>query len=231
MFSILNMSSAHEPDLTSRATIRNTALALFAERGHDAVTMREIAAAAGVSPALLVHHFGSKDGLRAAVDEHAGRAFDALFEMDQDDLAAVLAGERSASIAELFAASVPPGSPLPAYLRRLLLADDPAGGALVARWYAGTLALLDAMAQGGATTPSEDPEVRAAFLLANDLALVLLRPQIEALLGVDPLSPDGLDRWAREAAAVYAHGAFATPPDGDPADDDRHHDHPEETIR
>jgi AcrR family transcriptional regulator len=199
-----------DADLTARATIRNAALALFAERGHDAVTMREIAAAAGVSPALLVHHFGSKDGLRAAVDEHAGRAFDALFEMDTEDLAAVLAGERSASIAELFAASVPQGSPLPAYLRRLLLSGDPAGSALVARWYAGTRALLDAMDERGATTPSDDPDVRAAFLLANDLALVLLRPQLEGLLGVDPLSPTGLERWAREAAGVYAHGAFTT---------------------
>lgn len=211
MFSLLNMSSAlHDADLTARATIRNAALALFAERGHDAVTMRDIAARAGVSPALLVHHFGSKDGLRSAVDEHAGRAFDALFEMDADALAAVLAGERSASIAELFAGSVPPGSPLPAYLRRLLLSGDPAGGALLQRWYAGTRALLEAMDERGATTPSDDPDVRAAFLLANDLALVLLRPQLEALLGVDPLSPTGLERWAREAAAVYAHGAFTS---------------------
>ncbi len=227
MFSVLNVGSARvESDLTARATIRNAALALFAERGHDAVTMREIAAAASVSPALVVHHFGSKAGLRAAVDEHAGRAFDALLEMDQDDLAAVLAGERSASVAELFAASVPQGSPLPAYLRRLLLANDPAGSALVARWYAGTRALLDATAERGATTPSDDPEMRAAFLLANDLALVLLRPQLEAVLGVDPLSSGGLDRWAREAAAVYAHGAFAPPPDSEDEDDG-----PEETTR
>ena len=193
---MLNMSS--DPgggDLTARATIRNTALRLFAERGHDAVTMREIAAAAGVSPALLVHHFGSKEGLRAAVDEYAGRAFDALFDMDEDDLLAVLAGERSASLAELFASSFPLGSPLPAYLRRLLLTDDPAGAALFATWFRGTRRLLDAMAERGATTPTADPDVRAAFLLANDLALLLLRPQISTALGVDPLSPGGLQRW------------------------------------
>jgi len=67
------------------------------------------------------------------------------------------------------------------------------------------------MTERGATTPSEDPDVRAAFLLANDLALVLLRPQITSALGVDPLSTQGLQRWAGEASAVYVHGAFAFP--------------------
>src|SRR4051812_35188546 len=111
------MSSAvDEGDLTAKANVRNAALRLFAERGHDAVTVREIAAAAGVSPALVVHHFGSKDGLRAAVDSYAAKAFDALFSMDEQDLAAMLTGDGSTSIAELFARAFPPGSPLPAYL-------------------------------------------------------------------------------------------------------------------
>jgi pimeloyl-ACP methyl ester carboxylesterase len=37
---------------------------LFAVHGPAAVTVRQIATAAGVSPALVVHHFGSKEGLR-----------------------------------------------------------------------------------------------------------------------------------------------------------------------
>ncbi len=203
--------------MTARATIRNAALTLFAERGHEGVTLREIAAAAGVSPALLVHHFGSKDGLRAAVDEFAGQAFDALFEMDEDDLVAVLAGEHSASLAELFAVAFPSGSPLPAYLRRLLLTNDPSGAELFTRWYDATRRLLTALDQRGATTPTGDADVRAAFLLVNDLALVLLRPQITTTLGVDPLSAPGLERWAREATAVYTQGAFAVPDDAEEA--------------
>ncbi|MEO7078692.1 MAG: helix-turn-helix domain-containing protein, partial [Rhodococcus sp. (in: high G+C Gram-positive bacteria)] len=41
----------HSPpdDRTARARIRDEALRLFAERGPDAITMRDIAAAAGVS--------------------------------------------------------------------------------------------------------------------------------------------------------------------------------------
>jgi len=58
-------------DLTARARIRDAALRLFAERGIDGATIRDIAKAAGVSPGLVRHHFGSKEGLRDACDAHA----------------------------------------------------------------------------------------------------------------------------------------------------------------
>ena len=57
-------------NLTARARIRNAALAQFAEHGYDKTTLRGIAAAAGVSPGLLRHHFGSREALRDAVDAH-----------------------------------------------------------------------------------------------------------------------------------------------------------------
>jgi AcrR family transcriptional regulator len=204
-----------EDDLTAKANIRNAALRLFAERGHDAVTTREIGAAAGVSPALLAHHFGNKDGLRAAVDEYAARAFDSLFTMDEQDVAEAMTGDGWASIAEMFARAFLPGSPLPAYLRRLLLTNDPAGAALFGRWFAQTRQLLETMNGLGATRPAEDPAVRAAFLLVNDLAVLLLRNQVAAAIGVDPLTPEGMARWAKEVTAVYQHGAFASVPEGE----------------
>lgn len=207
-------STIDDGDLTARATIRNAALRLFAERGPDAVTVREIAAQAGVSPALVLHHFGSKDGLRAEVDAFAAKAFDAIFEaMPTDELVDLLVGGApKGSLAEAFARGFPPGSPLPAYLRRLLLTNDPAGAALFGRWYAATRRLLDVMVEMGVARPSEDPDIRAAFFLVNDLALILLRNQIAMAIGADPLTPEGMDRWAREASMVYAEGAFRAPP-------------------
>jgi len=200
-------------DLTARASIRNAALRLFAECGHDAVTVREIASAAGVSPALVLHHFGSKDGLRAAVDAHAAESLDALFaDLGGQELTEMLArGGATASVAEAFVQVFPSGSPLPAYLRRLLLTNDPAGAALFARWYATTRGVLDAMVESGIAAPTEDPAVRAAFLLVSDLAVILLREQITAAIGNDPLTPTGLARWARDVTAVYTGGAFAAP--------------------
>ena len=70
MFRILNVRTADD-DLKAAAVIREVAMRLFADRGAAAVTVREIAAAAGVSPGLVMHHYGSKDGLRDAVDRRA----------------------------------------------------------------------------------------------------------------------------------------------------------------
>lgn len=56
-------------DLTAAARIVDAALVHIAEHGVTAATVRSIAATAGVSPALVLHHFGSKSGLRAACDQ------------------------------------------------------------------------------------------------------------------------------------------------------------------
>ena len=58
------------PDPSTRERIRDAAIASFAERGFDGVGLRDIAQRAGVSAALIVHHFGSKEGLREACDAH-----------------------------------------------------------------------------------------------------------------------------------------------------------------
>ncbi|TDC58408.1 TetR/AcrR family transcriptional regulator [Micromonospora sp. KC207] len=47
----------------TRAAILDAARAAFAERGFDAASIRSIAGAAGVDPALVHHYFGSKDQL------------------------------------------------------------------------------------------------------------------------------------------------------------------------
>jgi len=57
-------------DLTTTARIRDAAIAYFGEHGFRQTTIRVIAARAGVSAALVIHHFGSKDGLREACDAY-----------------------------------------------------------------------------------------------------------------------------------------------------------------
>ncbi len=53
-----------QPD--TRETILAAARTVFGERGFDRATVRAIAAAAGVDPALVHHYFGAKDELFVA---------------------------------------------------------------------------------------------------------------------------------------------------------------------
>src|ERR1700753_2078234 len=55
-------------DLTATARIRDAALEQFGKPGFR-VGLRALPEAAGVSAALVIHHFGSKDGLRKACDD------------------------------------------------------------------------------------------------------------------------------------------------------------------
>src|ERR1700737_1862329 len=61
------MRSASD-DRTAVARIRDAAIDQFGRHGFG-VGLRAIAEAAGVSAALVIHHFGSKEGLRKACDD------------------------------------------------------------------------------------------------------------------------------------------------------------------
>ena len=69
------MAAVLPDDLTARARIREAAFRRFAAHGVAATSLRAIAEDAGTSAALVVHHFGSKDGLVRAVDDAAVAKF------------------------------------------------------------------------------------------------------------------------------------------------------------
>ena len=54
---------------------------LFAEHAAAQVTIRKIAPAAGVSPSLVIHLYGSKDGLKEAVDVRRQPLLSGSFEL------------------------------------------------------------------------------------------------------------------------------------------------------
>lgn len=61
-------STTRQTEATSaKQAILDAAERLFAERGFAATSMRDLAAAAGTSKALVHHHFGNKDELYQAV--------------------------------------------------------------------------------------------------------------------------------------------------------------------
>lgn len=152
-------------DLSARARIREAALVRFAEDGFD-VGLRAIASDAGVSPALIVHHFGSKDGLRAACDEHVSEVVTHL-KLDsvgpggpEQMLAQLAGGDEHAHLAAYAVASLAAGGPL---ARRLV--------DLMTR---ATLESLEAGVAQGTIRPSRDPGARARYLTEASLGHLLL---------------------------------------------------------
>jgi len=65
---VLNVSSA-TPQPATRDRLVQAAIELIANEGAQAATVRRVADAVGVSAPLVLHHFGSKEGLVAACDE------------------------------------------------------------------------------------------------------------------------------------------------------------------
>ena len=152
---------------------------LFARRGAAAVTLREIAAEAGVSPSLVIHHYGSKDGLREAVDNRAIALVDALVA----ELTGV-SGKGHPSLAAALSSELERDPLLPAYLRRLLIDGGKPRETLFRTLFEAVLSGFATLEAAGLARPSSDADVRAAFLLVNDLAVVLLRDQVHEVLGL-----------------------------------------------
>lgn len=201
VFTILNMRSTPTttPDETPRSTtpagddrntparIRDAAIACFADHGVAATTIRAIAARAEVSPALVMHHFGSKEALREACDEHvaavvrrnkhramaAGPGFDPLAAMRDADSVA----------------------PLLAYLARTLADGTPQVAALFDEMVDDAVAYMQEGVDTGMLRPTEYPRGRATVLVAWTLGALVLHDHVERLLGVD-LTGEPADTFA-----------------------------------
>ncbi len=67
-------------DLTSRASLLQSARKVFARKGFDAATIREVAESARVNTAMISYHFGGKMQLYHAVLSESFREFDRIWE-------------------------------------------------------------------------------------------------------------------------------------------------------
>jgi AcrR family transcriptional regulator len=160
---LLNVRS-DSSDLTGRARIRDAAIRRFGVDGFGA-SVRAIAADAGVSPGLVIHHFGSKDGLRAACDEHVLRM---IREAETEAFTQRSPGELLAQLAVLdeFA-------PMVGYLVQALLAGGDLAATLLERMTKDAEVYLADAVAAGTMKPSRDPAARASFLVDVGIGAVL----------------------------------------------------------
>lgn len=184
------------------ARILAAALELFSSPGGGGATARDVAAAAGTSPALVIKHYGSMAGLRSAADAFAADAVTAaLASLASQD---VWEAERQGSLASALLEHLPADSPVPRYLLRMLVDGGEAGAALFAAILDAGVRNVEAMAESGLLELGDAPRDRGLVLTSHDLAVLLLREPLAAALGDDPLRPDGAERWGRQLVDIYA---------------------------
>ena len=182
-------------DLTARARIRDAALQLFAERGIAGATIRDIAAAAGVSSGLVRHHFGSKEALRDACDTYAMETSNQIREE-------LLVDGKLADPAAAMAMH-PRAMLLQRYLTNSLMDGSAAAEAM-----------FESMVRVGEEwlahkkVPSPDLRAYSAVLCAMQMGVFLMHDQLSRALGVDVYTPEGHARMNTGFVDVFSYPLF-----------------------
>jgi len=156
-------------DLTSRARIRDAAIDVFGDRGFD-TGVRAIAAAAGVSAGLVNHHFGSKDGLRAACDDWV-REF-----IRAEKSKAITSPTPAGMIAAM--AEIEVYAPTLAYLLRSFSAGGPLAESLLEQMISDAEQMMRAGVEAGRFKPSRNEAARARYLTLSHVGAVNLHLQM-----------------------------------------------------
>lgn len=207
------MAEESRPPAEGARRLRDAALDLFGERGYSATTVRAIAERAGVTPGLVVHHYGTKENLRAAVDrfvlESVASAFADLLEVaPTDDLLAI----RRAGFETLFQRRPATGR----YLRRALLESSPTSIVFFDQLVEVSRTLFEPLRAAGRTRPTEDPDAQLLLSMMSGLLPALLPRHVEHCLGVSLRSDEGVERWALAEYDFMTHGVLVAdePPGG-----------------
>ena len=186
------MTAVGEPapeDLTAKARLRDAALRLFAERGIEATSVRDIANTAGVSGGLVRHHFGSKEALRDACDAYA------LAQLVRLKQQAVSGGQALGP--EFLSATQPV---LLGYFVRSMLDGSPSSPEMFSQM----VGLAEDWLAANHPDGIADRHAYGAVLVAMELGAWMLRDQLSAALGADVLEPEGQLRMARAKVEFYS---------------------------
>ncbi|MEV0248014.1 TetR family transcriptional regulator [Nocardia sp. NPDC050712] len=157
-------------DLSTAARIRDAAIEVFGEHGFG-VGVRAIAAAAGVSPGLVNHHFGSKDGLRTVCD-------DRVLQLIRDKKVQTITSDNVGKGMLAALAEIEEYGPLVAYMVRSLQAGGPLAESLFEHMVSDAEAYLQAGVEAGTIKPSRDPAARARYILLLNVGATVLWMQM-----------------------------------------------------
>ncbi|KXP08421.1 TetR/AcrR family transcriptional regulator [Tsukamurella tyrosinosolvens] len=166
-------------DLTARARIRNAALDLYAASGEDKVSMRAVAAEAGVAVGLVQHHFKTKEGLRQAVDQlivdyHALAIADAA---PDGGSAAQVAAARDLAVSRMLQSH----PSVVNYMRRVLLDPSAPPDGLLARLTDLSRQQVIALRDAGVASTGQPVAEQTVKLMVRQLGRIFLQPMVDAM--------------------------------------------------
>ena len=148
------MRSASD-DRTAIARIRDAAIEQYGQHGFQ-VGLRTIAESAGVSAALVIHHFGSKVGLRKACDDYIAE------EIREAKSESLQTSDPAAWLAQM--AEIDSYAPMMAYLVRSMQSGSELAKSFWRRMIENAEQYMEEGVQSGLLKPSRDPRARAKYL-------------------------------------------------------------------
>lgn len=182
--------------------IRDAALEVFAAHGTSDATLQMIAEAAGVSVGLIQHHFGSKDGLIAAVDGHALAVIATTMSAPLPVSAAEAIIEAGRRVNFLIAERLS----VVDYFARMLVTGTAAGTAVFDALVTIGVRQWQQLADSGATDADVDVTWAALNPLILTLGTIILRRHLDRYLPEPFTTRAQLQRWEQAVNTLIARG-------------------------
>jgi AcrR family transcriptional regulator len=191
------MRSAYD-DRTAVARIRDAAIEQWGQHGFN-VGLRSIAETAGVSAALVIHHFGSKDGLRKACDEYI------VEEIRVADSEALQSTDPATWFAAM--AEIESFAPMMAYLLHSMQSGGELATMMWRQLIENATQYMEDGVQAGTLKPSRDPAARAKFLAISGGGSFLLYLQMhDNPSDLRAVLRDYGEEMVLPALEIYSHG-------------------------
>ena len=204
--------------------ILTTAIDLFGRQGVKATSLRSIAEQAGVSPPLVIHHYGSKEGLREACDERV------LAFVRESKHATMRAGLGASPIH--LDAKVEEARPALRYIARTISDGSPRMNDFIDDLVEDAIGYTAEGVEAGLVQPSDDPRTRVVVLTLWSLGALVMHEHMQRLIGEDLLGDGDTTAYTRTTLELFSHGLLterATQTFLPPTPDGEHPGTPEET--
>lgn len=197
------MRSASD-DATTRSRIRDAAVELFGRNGYPSTSIRAIAARAQVSPGLVIHHFGSKEGLRHECDQHVvAEIFGRTADLSPDQSSNALAATMQRWLADVDTHRVALD-----YLTRMLTDGSALGDQLFDLLVDRTEKMISDEVELGRMHSSSDPRMTAVLVASQSLVPLLLERHIGRALGAEGQPRQVIRRMTVPTLELYTHGLY-----------------------